>query len=143
MPHALAHFPRSNKKIQGIRGLLSTDGAFLSHASLAGFMRRGFRNGNWAALSVAEKALFRCALWVAKVRGRISNTKLMVHVLGIALKLTEGFRSHMLKAGRTKATVMYKMYAEKGVFDWAPHTKRWLFDRNFIRYLGLLEIHAP
>ena len=125
-----------------IRSLLQNE-SFLTHSTLVGFSRRGFRNGKWATLSIADRALFRCALEVARIRGRISNTKLMVQVLTIALKLTDGFQSHILRAGRTKATTMYKTYTEKGVFRWAPDTKRWLFDRNFIQYLGSLELNAP
>ena len=117
--------------------------SFLSYSSLVGFWRRGFRNGNWGTLNIAEKGLFRCALWVAKVRGKISNMKLMVQVLKVALKLTEGFRSHVLKAGRRRAVTMYETYGKpNGVFSWVPRLKEWLCDPNYVLYLGILQVNA-
>jgi len=59
------------------------------------------------------------------------------------LKLTENFRSHIVKAGTMRSLTLYKTYSKpNGVFDWAPHIKDWLSDRNFIRYLGILEVNA-
>ena len=37
--------------------------------------------------------MFRCTLWLARVRGRITNAKLMAQVLKIASKLLMNFRT--------------------------------------------------
>jgi len=51
------------------------------YSCLVSLRRRGFRNGNWRRLPFVDRALFRCALWVAKVRGRIVSLELLVRVL--------------------------------------------------------------
>jgi hypothetical protein len=94
-------------------------------------------------LSVAERGLYRCALWVAKARGKITNTRLMVQTLRVALKLLEGFQSRIAKAGRARAAVMFEEYAKAGgLFSWAPRMREWLLDRKYIVYLGVLEVNA-
>ena len=76
--------------------------------------RGGLRNGGWARLEIAEKGLFRCALWIAKARNRITNTRLMVQVLRIALKLFKSFQSRIVKAGRARAAMMLEDVREAG-----------------------------
>jgi hypothetical protein len=94
-------------------------------------------------LSVAERGLYRCALWVAKARGKITNTRLMVQTLRVALKLLEGFQSRIAKAGKARAMKMFEEYARPGgVFSWAPRMREWLYDRRYILYLGLLEVNV-
>jgi hypothetical protein len=101
------------------------------------------RNGGWARLEIAEKGLFRCALWIAKARNRITNTRLMVQVLRIALKLFKSFQSRIVKAGKARATMMLETYARPGgVFSWAPRMREWLYDPKYIVYLGAMEVNA-
>ena len=122
-------------------GLLQ-DGDFITYPSLVGFRSRGLRNGNWSHLNAADKALFRCAFWVARVRGKISNTKLMVQVLKIVLKLTESVRGAILRVGRTRTAQMFEAYSKPtGVFSWAPMVRQWLDEASYVRYLGVLEIN--
>jgi hypothetical protein len=105
--------------------------------------RGGLRNGGWARLEIAEKALFRCALWIAKARNRITNTRLVVQVLRIALKLLKNFQNRILRAGSVRAVAMLEEYARPGgVFSWAPQMREWLLDRKYIVYLGVLEVNA-
>ena len=94
-------------------------------------------------LSVAERGLYRCALWVAKARGKITNTRLMVQTLRVALKLLEGFQSRIAKAGRARAMKMFEEYAKPGgVFTWVPRMREWLHDPGYLLYLGVLEVNA-
>jgi len=87
--------------------------------------------------------MFRCALWVAKARGKISNMRLMVHVLRIALKLLETRGSRIVNAGRRRATRMFEEYAKPGgVFGWAPLLKEWLNDPRYVWYLGVMEVNT-
>jgi hypothetical protein len=91
---------------------------------------------------VAERGMFRCGLWVAKARGKISSMRLMVHVLRIALKLLETHGNRIVNAGRRRANQMFKEYAKPGgVFSWAPIMREWLYDPGYVRYLGVLEVN--
>ena len=115
----------------------------LTYSWLRGFWRRSIRNRSWGKLSTAERGLYRCALWVAKARSKITNTRLMVQVLRIVLKLLERFQSRIVKAGRARAVMMFEEYARpKGVFSWAPRMREWLYDPKYIVYLGALEVNA-
>jgi hypothetical protein len=121
---------------------LLQDGNSITYPCLVGFLRRALRNGNWRHLDTADRALFRCALWVAKARGKISNTKLMVQALKIALKLVEGVRSAILKVGRRRTALMFEIYGKPlGVFSWAPQVREWLNDSRYVRYLGVLGVN--
>lgn len=125
------------------RSLLLRGGDSLTYSSLIGFQRRSMRNRSWRRLSVAERGLYRCALWVAKARGKITNTRLMVQTLRVALKLLEGFQSRIAKAGKARAMMMFEEYAKLGgVFSWAPRMRQWLYDPKYIVYLGALEMNA-
>ena len=73
----------------------------------------------------------------------ISNTKLMVQVLRIALKLLDSFQSRIGKAGRKRAMMMLEAYAKPGgVFAWAPRMREWLRDPRYVWYLGVMEVNA-
>jgi len=94
-------------------------------------------------LSVAERGLYRCALWVAKARGKITNTRLMVQTLRVALKMLDSVQSRIVKAGKARAAVMFEEYARPGgVFSWAPRMREWLYNHKYIVYLGALEVNA-
>jgi hypothetical protein len=105
--------------------------------------RKGLRNGNWSHLDVGEKALIRCALWVARVRGSICNMRLMVQVLSVLLRLARNCRSRIVDAGNRRAHAMLKAYATgpNTVFRWVPELREWLRDPRYISYLGLLEVN--
>jgi hypothetical protein len=115
----------------------------LTYSALKQLKLRGLRNGGWARLEIAEKGLFRCALWIAKARNKITNTRLMVQILRIALKLRQNFQSRIVKAGRARAVMMFEEYARPGgVFSWAPRMHEWLHDQKYIFYLGVLEVNS-
>jgi len=123
--------------------LLLRGGDSLTYSSLVGFQRKSMRNRSWRMLSVAERGLYRCALWVAKARGKITNTRLMMQILRVALKLLEGFQSRIAKAGRARAMMMFEEYAKPGgVFSWASRMREWLRDPRYLLYLGVLEENA-
>ena len=111
----------------------------LTYPCLLSLQKRGFRNGNWIRLRTEERALFRCAQWVARVKGRISNTRLMVEIFKVALRLIEGEQSTIRRAGRLRAAAMLQKYGEVGgVFSWAPQVKNWLNESGFLQYLGIM-----
>lgn len=109
-PHGHVSHPASNwLTTVALQGSTS-----LTYSTLMQLKRRSLRNGGWARLEIAEKGLFRCALWIAKARNRITNTRLMVQVLRIALKLFKSFQSRIAKAGKARATMMLQEYARAG-----------------------------
>jgi len=116
----------------------------VDYAFLALLRRKALRNGNWLSLSLVEKGLFRCALWVAKVRGTISNENLIRHVLSIAIRLQRSLRSRIADAGRRKARALLGAYEKDpdGVFSWAPEMRDWLHHPLYVWYLGVLEVNG-
>jgi len=126
-----------------LRTIALQDSDSLTYSTLRQLKLRGLRNGGWARLEIAERGLFRCALWIAKARNRITNTRLMVEILRVALKLLKSFESRIVKAGKARAAMMLEMYARPGgVFSWAPRMREWLHDPKYLMYLGVLEVNA-
>jgi hypothetical protein len=126
-----------------LRTVALQDSDSLTYSSLSELKRRGLRNGAWARLEIAEKGLFRCALWIAKARNKITNTRLMVQILRVALKLLKNLEGRIVKAGKARAAMMLEMYARPGgVFTWAPRMREWLHDPTYVQYLGVLEVNA-
>ena len=126
-----------------IRELLSRNKTSVSYVWLRALWRRSVRNGHWTRLSLPKRGLYRCALWIAKARGSISNMRLMVQILRIVLELLKSFQTRIASAGRKRAMIMFQTYSQSGgVFSWAPRMRKWLCDPNYISYLGVLEVNA-
>ena len=122
--------------------LLSQGGVSLTCQLLENIRCRSYRNHTWARLKPAERGVFRCALWITKARGRITNIKLVEQVTQVALRLIDTIQSRITRAGRTKAMMMFREYARpEGVFSWAPKMRTWLCDPGYIMYLGILEVN--
>jgi hypothetical protein len=75
-----------------IRELLSGNKAHVSYGSLRALLRRSVRNGHWTA----------------KARGGISNMRLIVQTLRIALELVKSFRSRIASAGKNRAIILFQ-----------------------------------
>jgi hypothetical protein len=130
--------------IDSLQNMIHADGGRLTYRCLLAVWRKGLRNGNWSRLDVTEKALIRCALWVARVRGSIWNMRLMVQVLTVLLRLVRNCRSRIADAGNRRAQAMLKAYATgpNTVFRWIPQLREWLRDPRYVCYLGLLEVNG-
>jgi hypothetical protein len=123
-----------------ISDLLLGSSDSITYPWLVALRRRGFRNGNWKNLDAGQRALFRCALWVAKARGRISNLKFVAQILDAAVRLLE---SSILKVGRQRATKTFETFSKPGgVFGWAPTVRHWLSESSYVQYLGVLEVNS-
>ena len=141
-PYSLSRITRSSATKQWVSDLLLRNGDSITYPCLVDLRRRGLRNGNWRHLDSGQKALFQCALWIAKLRGKITNTKLIVQVIEIALSLGRIFRSAIMRAGRKRIAMMRDAYAKPGgVLSWAPKIREWLEDVNYVYYLGVLEVN--
>jgi hypothetical protein len=110
----------------------------ISFDSLSSLWLKSLRSGSWARIGSAEKALYRCALWIAKERGCIINKGLVAQVLEISGHLLGRIRSRITAAGKERARLMLKSYSSRGgVFGWAPQVNEWLHDATYIFYLGV------
>jgi hypothetical protein len=118
--------------------MLSRNKPFLTFDMLCTLRRREVRRGSWMRLSSTEKALYRCALWIAQVRKRIVNEMLVAQVLEIVSHLLENIQNSIVVAGEKRAKIMLNWYGKPhGVFDWAPQVKEWLHDATYVSYLGM------
>jgi len=115
----------------------------LTYPYLDSIRRKSHRTRAWARLDTSERGLFRCALWLAKARGKITNMKFVAQVVRVALKLLKTAQSRIVKAGRVRAMMMFRNYSGPGgVFSWAPQLREWLCDPRYILYLGAMEMNA-
>jgi hypothetical protein len=113
-----------------------------SFENLYFFRQLGLRNRNWFRLGWLDKALYNCALKLAKIKGEIKNLNLMVKLAKIILRLREKPKTVIFKFGLIKALALKKLYAYKGVFDWCLSLKNWLNEPSYIFWLGLKEIYG-
>jgi hypothetical protein len=125
-----------------IRSIRFVKNCKLDHVSLRSYMRVGLRRGTWSALSRLEKALYRCGLWVAKSRGRITSMKLSMSVIGIITKLVATIRSRIYALGLARARTLGRNYTLAGVFDWAPGVSVLFSRAEYIMYLGIMELNG-
>jgi hypothetical protein len=114
----------------------------LDHESLRFYMKRSLRRGTWAALGTVEKALYRCALWVTKARGKIASSKLSMSILGIITKLVTTAGTRIYTLGLARAHALWNRYTSAGVFEWAPEVKASFARRDYIMYLGVMELRG-
>ena len=128
------------ESVRSILSLIHADGSGLTYRSLLVAWRKGMRNGNWSRLCVPERALMRCALWVARVKGSICNMRLMVQALCVVLRLIQNRRGRIVDAGNRRAQAMLERY--RNVFSWVPQLREWLRDPRYIAYLGILEVNG-
>ena len=126
-----------------LRSMLQAEGGKLTYRCLVNLWRKGLRNGNWSRLDLTDRALVRCASWVARIRGSICNMRLMVQVLSVLLRLLQNSRSRIFDAGHRRVNAMLQEYgnAQNGVFSWVPKLKEWLRDPGYVWYLGVLQVN--
>ena len=114
----------------------------LNYGDLKSYHRVGQRRGTWARLTGVEKALYRCGLWVARVRGTITSTKLSACMVGIVTKLMARIRTRICALGLARARTLWNEYRLAGVFDWAPEVRSLLSRSEYIMYLGVMEFNG-
>jgi hypothetical protein len=117
---------------------LSRNNISFKYALLDALWHRSLRNGSWNTLTSTRKALYRCALWVAKAKGCISNKQLIEQVLQIVYQLLRSVQSRIASTGEKRARMMLETYEKPhGVFSWAPQVREWLLDSLYVFYLGV------
>jgi len=117
---------------------LSESTSSISFGILSSLWRKSLRSGSWVRIGSAEKALYRCALWIARARGFIVNRALVTQILEIMRHLLGSIRSRITVAGKERARLLLKNYSNRGgVFVWAPQVREWLHDATYVFYLGV------
>jgi hypothetical protein len=109
----------------------------LSHHRLLHLMRKGFRNGSWRKLDNVDRALYMASLSLAKMRGRLVNSRLILKLQGIMGRLDETPGLKALRAARERAAELYGRFRAIGLFDWAPRARSWFDDPSYVQWLGL------
>jgi hypothetical protein len=113
----------------------------LDHVNLMFYFRVGLRRKTWGGLGGLEKALYKCALWVAKMRGRITNMKLSASIRQIIAKLLVAVSTRIYALGLTRARMLRNKCLSGGVFEWAPEVETLLFKPDYITFLGAMELN--
>ncbi len=109
----------------------------LGYSYLFCLWKKGFRNGNWRKLSKIEKALYMASLSLAKMRGRIVNSRLILELGKIIGKLRETPGVKLALAACQRAMRLYNRFVAVGLFDWAPHVRSWFNDPSYVLWIGL------
>jgi len=109
----------------------------LSHDYLLYSWKKGFRNGNWRKLSKIEKALYMASLSLAKTRGRLVNSRLILELQGIIIKLRETAGGRLMVRAYQRAIRSYERFMAVGLFEWAPRARSWFNDPSYVLWLGL------
>ena len=115
--------------------------ATFSYRDLLHVRLKAYRNGGWRRLGGFEKAFFRAAMDLARLRGRIVNPSLIKAVENIVSKLLQTPATRILQLGRERASRLLELYSRNGVFEWAPSLRKWLKDPGYVFWLGLNQ-HA-
>lgn len=93
-------------------------------------------------LPLEERAVYRCALWVARNRGQLRNVKLIEQVASIVIRLLSTFRARAVRAGRARAERLIASLSASGLSRLAPEILGWFNESGFILYLGVLEVNV-
>jgi len=140
----LGSFEKESRRMAGSQipqqGRLKDCG--LNYEGLKSIRRVGQRRGTWGRLTGVEKALYRCGLWVARVRGNITSIKLSACMADIVAKLMARIRTRICALGIARARTLWDKYRLAGVFDWAPELRPLLSRSGYIMYLGVLEFNG-
>lgn len=112
-----------------------------SYKDLAKVKIKAFRNGNWRRLKTVEKAFFNASLCLAKLRGRIINPSLVKAVKTIISKLLQVPADMIMQLAKKRASFLYQLYENNGVFKWAPHIRKWFNEPQYLFWLGVSQIN--
>ena len=98
------------------------------------------RNGNWCRLNPLEKGFFMAAIWYARRKGKVVNSLVVTTLVDIIEKLKETIKDKIFQVGLAKADEMLLRYKE--VFNWAPELKEWLFNPDYVFWLGVCNFKS-
>lgn len=126
----------------GLQHLLNLSDETFTYDYLRSAFRKALRAGKFGRLSQGEKALYKCALWIAKNRGQLRNLELMAHVASIVAKFLSTFKAQAFEAGRKRAESLIRAQDIRSIQKWAPEVLEWVNERKFVLYLGILVMNG-
>jgi len=112
-----------------------------SYEELKNYRIKAYRNGNWRKLSFDEKVIYKAALALAKLRGKIVNLNLVQRIKEIVEKLLESPRVKLISLGRKVLIEKLKIYIKSKQFYLARTLFSLRNDANFLIYLGVSAIN--
>jgi len=112
-----------------------------SFEELKGFKEKAHRNGNWRKLSFDEKVMYKAALALAKLRGKIVNLNLVQRIKEIVEKLLESPRVKLISLGKKVLIEKLKIYMKSKQFYLARTLFSLRNDANFLIYLGVSAVN--
>jgi len=114
---------------------------YFLYEELKGFKEKAYRNGNWRKLSFDEKVIYKAALALAKLRGKIVNLNLVQRIKEIVEKLLESPKVKLVSLGRKVLIEKLKIYIKSKQFYLARTLFSLRNDTNFLIYLGVSAIN--
>jgi len=100
---------------------------------------KAHRNGNIRKLDLWEKALFKACMAYSKIAGKIRSRRILEDLKKIMEKLKSTPRIEALKAGFRKA----HKWVKGEIIKLFPKMLDWIKDKNYILYIGFMEINNP
>jgi hypothetical protein len=76
------------------------------------------------------------SLSLAKMRGRLVNSRLILQLRCIISKLKESTGERLLLTAYQRAIKLYERFTIMGLFEWAPQAKSWFSDPSYVLWLG-------
>ena len=79
------------------------------------------------------------SLSLAKMRGRLVNSRLILELRKIIGKLRETPGVRLATAAYQRAMKIYTGFEAVGLFKWAPQVRSWFNDPGYVLWLGLWQ----
>jgi len=76
------------------------------------------------------------SLSLAKMRGRLVNSRLVLKLRSIIGRLRDTAGERMMRSSYERAMRLYVRFAAIGLFEWAPQVRSWFNDPSYILWLG-------
>jgi len=77
------------------------------------------------------------SLSLAKLRGMIVNSRLVLELKNIIGKLRETAGDRLMLGSYQRAMELYERFSATGLFQWAPRARAWFEDQSYVLWLGL------
>lgn len=115
----------------------------IGYEELRFYWVKGLRNGNLGKLSRIQRSYYRLCLMFARRVGRIVSAFVVSQLRAIINILVESPKSEALEKGLERAEELKTRFKRSGVFKWAPGVLEWLKAKQFILWLGFMEMNSP
>jgi hypothetical protein len=105
----------------------------ISYTDMLSFWKQGQRNGVIRRLSPIKKGFFSAALNYAKIKGKITNRRLIDMIEGVVDQIRMNTGLKMLRRGLERVLGLSKNIKMMRIF---PSLKKWVNDDAYVFWLG-------